>query len=164
MTTLDTLARSSATAVHASVADVTTPATGIAGAAHTAAMWRTFGFAAAGAAAGVVVVLALLVAGPTIEPADNVAPTTSIVVPTTVAAAPVTPTTHPPVQAEEPAPPAVAPGTGGDAADETAPDLDPPFLSVTSPLEGEHFDTPVVAFSGTTEPGASVMASGIFCQ
>ena len=51
MTTLDTLALSSANAIHTSVSGVRAPVAGIGGAAQTAALWRMAGYATAGAAA-----------------------------------------------------------------------------------------------------------------
>ena len=105
MTTLDTLARSSATAIHTSVNDVRAPAMANSSAAQAAAVWRTAGYAAAGAIAGAAVVVALLVAGPTQDdPADNVVPTTTAVTPITAPDAPLVPTTEPQVPSEEPVP------------------------------------------------------------
>lgn len=162
MTTLDTLARSSATAMHTSVAGVQRPVTGVAGAAHAAAVWRIAGYAVAGAAAGVAVVVALLVAGPTQEgPADSVVPITPAVVPTSVPET-VTPTTQPGVVNEEPTPVAPVPRDDDDGSASEAIDVVAPLLEVISPKDGEHLDTQVVTFSGSTEPGASVVASGKF--
>lgn len=165
MTTLDTLARNSANAVHTSVLDVRVPARGIAGAAQVAAMWRMAGYAVAGATAGVAVVFALLIAAPTLdEPADSVIPTTTAIaptVPTTVVGLAVTPTTQPPTADEEPVLIAVPPG---DTEDEPvpAPDTESPFIALFSPRDGDHMENTVVTFSGATEPGATVLASGKF--
>ena len=110
MTSLDTLARSSAIAIHASVADVRLPAGGVVGAAQAASMWRMVGYATAGAAAGAAVVFTLMIAGPNIdEPADSVVPTTNVVVPTTIAGLPVTPITPSPAPQQNPSPAVVAP-------------------------------------------------------
>ncbi len=165
MTNLDTLARTSANAIHTSVLDVQVPARGIAGAAQVAALWRMAGYAVAGATAGVAVVFALLIAAPTLdEPAESVVPTTAAIaptVPTTVVGLAVTPTTRPPIAEEEPALVAVPPG---DTEDEPVPEPDvaPPFLELFSPRDGDHVEKKVVTFSGGTEPGATVLASGKF--
>jgi len=165
VTTIDALARSSASAVHASVLDVQVPVRGIAGAAQAAAMWRMAGYAVAGATAGVAVVFTLLIAAPTLdEPAESVVPTTTAIVPTvptTVVGLAVTPTTQPPTIEEEPAVIAVPPGDSEDGA-VPAPDDEPPFLSLVSPSDGDHMEKKVVTFSGDTEPGATVLASGKF--
>ena len=163
MTTFDTLARTSANAVHTSVLDVQAPVAGIAGAAHTAAMWRMAGYAVAGATAGVAVVFTLLIAGPNLDdPADSVVPTTNVVVPTTVVRLPVTPTTPPPTAEEEPPLVPIAPrSTEGEPTPEPT-DTEPPTLELFSPRDGEHLDKSVVTFSGSTEPGAEVLASGKF--
>jgi hypothetical protein len=163
MTTLDTLARSSAAAIHTSVADVRAPAMGIAGAAQAASMWRMAGYAIAGATAGAAVIFALLIAGPTQDdPADNVVPTTNVVTPVTAPDTTVTPTTEPQVRNDEPVP--VGPVTG-ESSEETpvlSEDLEPPLLELTAPADGEHLDTRVVTFLGRTEPEAEVLASGKF--
>jgi hypothetical protein len=165
MTTLDTLARNSANAVHTSVLDVQVPVGGIAGAAQVAAMWRMAGYAVAGATAGVAVVFTLLIAAPTLDgPAESVVPTTTAIaptVPTTIVGLAVTPTTQPPIGEEEPALVAVPPG---DAEDEPVPEADtePPFMELFTPRDGDHMEKKVVAFSGATEPGATVLASGKF--
>lgn len=165
MTTLDTLARNSANAVHTSVLDVQAPARGIAGAAQVAAMWRMAGYAVAGATAGIAVVFALLIAAPTLdEPADSVVSTTTAIapsVPTTIVGLAVTPTTQPPIADEEPTLIAVPPG---DTEDEPVPepDTEPPVLELFSPRDGDHMENKVVTFSGSTEPGATVLASGKF--
>ncbi|MCL1600001.1 MAG: hypothetical protein M3112_00515 [Actinomycetia bacterium] len=165
MTTLDTLARNSANAVHTSVLDVQAPARGIAGAAQAAAMWRMAGYALAGAAAGIAVVFALLIAAPTLdEPADSVVSTTTAIaptVPTTIVGLAVTPTTQPPTADEEPILIAVPPV---DDEDEPVlePDTEPPVLELFSPRDGDHMEKKVVTFSGGTEPGATVLASGKF--
>lgn len=169
MTTIDALARSSASAVHASVLDVQVPVRGIAGAAQAAAMWRMAGYAVAGATAGVAVVFTLLIAAPTLdEPAESVVPTTTAIVPTvptTVVGLTVTPTTQPPTIEEELAVIAVPPGDSEDEAvpaPDDEPDDEPPFLSLVSPGDGDHMEKKVVTFSGDTEPGATVLASGKF--
>lgn len=159
MTTLDLLARNSAAAVHESVLDVHAPLVGVVGAAQGVAAWRLAGYAAAGAAAGVAVVVTLLFAGPADEPADTIMPTTSAVVPTSMPESIAPPTTSPPVPPEET--PVVAPVPGDDTPTESI-DTEPPILVVTSPFDGEHLEIKTVSFTGSTEPGASVIASGKF--
>ena len=163
MTTLDTLALSSANAIHTSVSGVRAPVAGIGGAAQTAALWRMAGYATAGAAAGVAVVFALLVAGPTVDdPAENVVPTTVAVVPTTITNAVVTPTTEIPSPTQKPPPVAAVPGEAGIESAANPEDVEPPMLEMISPRDGDHLDTRIVTFSGRTEPGAAVLASGKF--
>ncbi len=164
MTSLDTLARSSAKAIHSSVRDVRVPIGGVVGAAQAASMWRIAGFAVAGAAAGAAVVFTLMIAGPNIdESAERIVPTTSVVVPTTIVGLPVTPTTPPPAPQEEVLPIAPAPQDNGAGEPAREPvDVEPPSLELFSPSDGEHLEKRIVTFSGGTEVGASVMASGKF--
>ena len=163
MTTLDTLARSSATAIHTSVADVRAPAMAIAGATSAAAVWRMAGYAVAGATAGAAVVFALLVAGPTQDdPADNVAPTTNVVTPIPAPDTPVVPTTEPQVHNEEPVPLGAIADESSEESSVVSQDLEPPLLELASPVDGEHFERKVVTFFGLTEPDAEVLASGKF--
>ena len=85
MTTLDTFARSAATAVTESVADVRAPIAGVGTATASAAAWRMFRYAAAGAAAGAAVVSVLVVApAPEDETTHDTTPPTTAVVTTTV--------------------------------------------------------------------------------
>lgn len=167
MTTLDTIARNSASAVHLSVSSVRVPLAGVTGAAQIAAMWRMAGYAVAGATVGVAAVFVLLftTAVPD-DPAQNIVPTTNAVVPTTVPVTPVPPTTAPPPPAEVPPAVAAVPGESGDEpAPEPVPepvDVEPPMLEVISPKDGERFESKVVTFTGRTEPGAVVVASGKF--
>jgi len=161
MTTLDTLARNSAQAIHISVADVSVPLPGIAAAVQAAAKWRMAVYAVAGTTAGAVIVLALVVAGPTVEdPTQDFAPTTNAAVPTTIPQDPVVPTTIPQSTDSQP----IAPVPEGDSEEHVGPVVDttPPRLEVTSPTDGEHLNTKIVTFSGITEPDASVTASGKF--
>lgn len=162
MTSLDTLARSSANAIHASVADVRLPVGGVAGPAQAASMWRMVGYATAGAAAGAAVVFTLMIAGPNIdETAESVVPTTNVVVPTTIAGLPVTPTTPSPAPDETTSPVVVAPPHNESDEPAAEPvDLEPPLLELFSPSDGEHLEATIVTFSGGTEPGATVLASG----
>ncbi|GMQ92685.1 MAG: hypothetical protein BMS9Abin12_0162 [Acidimicrobiia bacterium] len=161
MTTLDTLARNSAQAIHISVADVSVPIPGIAAAAQAAAIWRMAVYAVAGTTVGAVILLALLVAGPSVEdPTQDFAPTTNAVVPTTIPEEPVVQTKIPESSNSEP----IVPVPEGDSEEHevSVVDTTPPPLEVTSPEDGAHLKTKIVTFSGITEPDASVTASGKF--
>jgi len=168
MTTLDTIARSSATAVHLSVSGVRVPLAGVAVAAQVAAMWRMAGYAVAGATVGAATVFVLLFTGAAPDdPTQNLVPTTNAVVPTTVPATPVPPTTASPVPTEEPPPVAVVPGdSGSESSPEPEPepepepvpepvpvDDEPPMLEVISPKDGERFESKVVTFSSVSVNG-----------
>jgi len=174
MTTLDTLARSSAGAIHHSVAYVPVRPGSITGAVAKLAFW-TFGrYAMAGAVAGMILVGALFIVGPndanvtgdSTPPTTAVTPTTvatpipetdlpevNLIVPTTVVdpvdhnAAPVVP------------PVAPAPDT---TTTSIALDVEPPYLTIDAPGDGDRFEKAPLRFSGTTEAGASVLASGKF--
>ena len=164
MTSLDTLARSAAEAVHESVADLTVSAAPAGAAAAAAAAWRTVRYAAVGAAAGAAVVAALIVAAPDEDTVTTVTTATTTVAAPSTTAAPVT-TTMPPVTTTVPAPAEelpVVPGAGAPTSTTTttAADTTPPVLKVSSPLDGEHFETEVVTFAGITELEAKVTASG----
>lgn len=167
MTSLDTLARSAADAVHESVADIKVPVAPMGAAATAAATWRLFRYAAAGAAAGAAVVAALIVAAPdedAVTPDTTV--TTTIEVPSTTVAVTTTipdvTTTVPDVTTTAPAPTQEPPAVPGatETTSTTEADTTPPILKVTSPSDGESFEKEVVTFSGITEPGATVTASG----
>lgn len=159
MTSIDVLARSASDAIHESVADIASPLDGIGAAATAAAAWTTLKYAGVGAAAAVAVVAALVIA-----PLDDDAATSETTLPpttaptTTVADDPVTtiPNTATTVPPSEPVP---AP-TG--ATTTLAPNVDPPFLVVATPGNGEHVTDKTITFSGSTEPGAMVTASGKF--
>lgn len=167
MTPLDTLARNAATAVTESVADVHAPTTAVAVATGSAAAWRMARYAAAGALAGAAVIAVLLVAPPsqdettqqTTTPPTTAASTTlpSDVTPTTVGL-PETATTLP--QPESDAPVVVPPATEDPLAEPV--DVIPPKLEVHSPSDGDHLEVKTVSFTGITEPGAAVTASGKF--
>jgi hypothetical protein len=122
------------------------------------------GYAVAGATAGAAVVFTLMIAGPNIdESAESVVPTTSVAVPTTIVGLPVTPTTPPPVPQEEAPPVVVTPQDNGSEEPVPEPvDVEPPSLELFSPSDGEHLENRIVTFSGGTEPGATVLASGKF--
>jgi hypothetical protein len=164
MTSLDRLARSSAKAIHTSVADVRVPVGGVLGAAQAASMWRMAGYAIAGATAGAAVVFTLMIAGPnTDESAESVVPTTSVMVPTTIVGLPATPTAPPPLPQEDS--PSVFATPRANEGEPPAPepiDVEPPSLGLFSPSDGEHLAKRIVTFSGGTEPGATVLASGKF--
>jgi hypothetical protein len=119
------------------------------------------GYAVAGAAAGAAVVFTLLIAGPTQDdPAQELVPTTATVVPTTVLSEVVTPTSQPKNPVEEPQAVAPIPSKADDEPAIDPVDLEPPLLKLLSPSDGEHFEKSIVTFSGITEPGAVVLASG----
>ena len=161
MTTLDSLARSSALAVHTSVSQVQVPIRGIAGAAKAAAIWRMAGYTVAGATAGAAVVVALLMAGPSVDdPTRDFAPTTNAAVPTTIPEEFVALTTIPESQGFQPVAP--VPGDASEENDGALPDTTPPLLDVISPSDGEHVDAKFITFSGIAERGAIVTASGKF--
>jgi len=172
MTSLDTLARSAAEAVHESVADLTVSAAPAGAAAAAAAGWRMVRYAAVGAVAGAAVVATLIVVAPDKEIVmDEPIVTTTVAAPSTttvpVTTMPPVTTTMPPVATTVPAPveelpvvPAV--GAPPSTTTTTAADTTPPVLTVNSPSNGEHFETDVVRFAGITEPGAKVTASGKF--
>ena len=173
MTSLDTLARSAAEAVHESVADLTVSAAPAGAAAAAAAGWRMVRYAAVGAAAGAAVVTALIVVGPDKDTVTNETTVTTTIAAPSTTTAPVTTTTPPvtttmpPVTTTVPAPTEelpVVPGVGAPTGTTTttAADTTPPVLNVSSPSNGEHFETDVVTFAGITEPGAKVTASGKF--
>jgi len=178
MTTLDTLARSSAGAIHHSVSYVPVRPGSITGAVGSLAFWRLGRYAMAGVVAGLVLIGALFIVGPdagdvtsdsvpsttavtpttaaTPIPETNVpesdAPETNVLVPTTV----VDPVDHDPAPV---VPPAAIPDT---TTTSLAPDVEPPFLEIDSPGDGDRFEKAVLRFSGRTETGATVLASGKF--
>ncbi|GMQ98930.1 MAG: hypothetical protein BMS9Abin17_1468 [Acidimicrobiia bacterium] len=179
MTTLDTLARSSAGAIHHSVAYVPVRPTSITGAVAKLAFW-TFGrYIMAGAVAGIILVGALFIVGPNDAnvTGDSTPPTTAVT-PTTVATAiPETDLS----EANLPEPNVIVPTTVVDPVDHNAApvvppaalapettttsvalDVEPPLLKIDSPNDGDRFETAVLRFSGRTEVGASVLASGKF--
>lgn len=161
MTTLDSIARSSALAIHTSVSHVHVPIRGIAGAAKAAVIWRMVGYTVAGAAAGAAVVVALLVAGPAVDdPTQDFTPTTNAVVPTTISKGPAAPATIP--EPQEPRPVAPVAQSEGEETEHAPPDTTPPLLEVTSPSDGEHVSSRFITFSGVTERDAIVTASGKF--
>jgi hypothetical protein len=158
MTTLDTVARSSAAAIHTSVSDVPIPLQGALGVglgtALTALRYVVAGTALAGA-----VVAALMLAWPSDGDAPTAStPTTSVVTPASIVEQPTAPSTTIPLPSS-PAP--VVPPAGVDVPDATV-DIEPPFISILSPLDGATLERSVVRFSGITEPGATVTASGKF--
>lgn len=163
MTTLDTLARSAVAAIDDSVADLPVPvAPG--GALAPLVAWGTVKYALAGAAAAVAVLVALIVAAPNEDVTDTPVTTTvtpSTEVPTTSMADVATTTVADPVPAPDPAGVPIVPA-GDDGVTAPVVDTTPPALTVTSPEDGAHVGTPLLEFRGTTEPGATVLASGKF--
>ena len=166
---LDTRARQAAQAVQESTSGYV-PSAPIPVLARASAMWRGVGYSLAGA--GAVALFALVafftIPGPEAEVTEPTSPT---VPPTTVVTTTLPPSTIPeapviPVEdAVEPAPaPAADPTTTVPttiATTTTLPaDTTPPGIRVTSPADGAHFETNLVTFVGTTEPGASVVAGG----
>jgi hypothetical protein len=168
MTMLDTRAREAANAVQQSVSDYVPPAP-IPVLAKTSAMWRGLGYALAGAGAVALFALIALLTVPTLE--SNVTDTTSptappttvaiTIPPTTVPDAPVTPLGPPESEPAVTVPPPVTETTATTSTTLPA-DTTPPGISVTSPADGTHFETELVTFIGTTEPGAGVVAGGTY--
>jgi hypothetical protein len=169
MTMLDDRARLAVDAIERSVADHTAGA-GVVGAAGFAAvkrrhaMWAGAGWAFAGSAAAATVVVAAM-----FTPAQETDVATTIPEPTVVTTeAPVTETTEVPVEEpiETPVPVAEQPTTTQAPSTTEGPtttlDTIAPELAITSPSPEQHFEENVVTFSGTTEPGATVVAGGKF--
>ena len=170
MTMLDDRARLAVDAIERSVADHTAAA-GVSGAVGFAAvkrrhaMWAGAGWALAGSAAAATVVVAAM-----FTPAQEADVATTVPEPTVVTtSAPITETTTAPVQepqetpvlpvAEEPTTTQAPSTTEGPT---TTLDTIPPDLAITSPSPEQHFEEKVVTFSGTSEPGATVVAGGKF--
>lgn len=164
MTTLDMLANDSASAIRLSVASVRAPVAGIAPALRAAAIWRGIGYSFGGATAGVAVVFALVVLSPTLDDPAQQVPTTSAVVPTTIVAPEVVPVTLPDAQAPEPGnlSPVVVAQEESTSTETAAPDTTPPPIEVLSPNDGDRFETKSLTFTGSSEAGATVVASGKF--
>jgi len=164
MTTLDALARSSAGAIHHSVSYVPVRPASITSAAGSLVSW-TFGrYALAGAVAGIALIGALFIAGT--DEADVTGesiPSTTVVTPTVPEGDPIIPTTVAGPLDKLPAPvvPPVAP-IPDTTTTSLAPDVEPPLLKIDNPADGDRFETAVLRFSGRTEVGASVLASGKF--
>ena len=167
MTMLDDRARLAVDAIERSVADHTAAA-GIAGAAgFTAArrrhaMWSGAGWALAGSAAAAAVVVAAM-----FTPAQETDVATTLPEPTVVTTeAPTPETTEVPIEESQktPVPVAEEPTTTEAPTTTLAPtttvDTIAPELAITSPSPEQHFEEKVVSFSGTTEPGATVVAGG----
>ena len=97
MTTLDTLARSSAQAVHFSVASVPVPVRGIVSTTRWFYFRRSLGYALAGSAAAIVAVVALMVVSTPADEVTDVTETTAVsVAPTTTVAPNTVPPSTPP--------------------------------------------------------------------
>jgi hypothetical protein len=162
VTTLDALARSSASAVHASVASVPVPSRGIVWTAGWFYFRRSIGYVLAGSAAAVLAVVALMVVSTPSDEVTDVTATTSAVpttiVPITTATPPTTvsPNTVPPTMPagpSEPSAPFVVPP--GDVARPTVDTL-APRIQILSPEAESRVKTSSVSVVGLTEPGASV--------
>lgn len=158
MTTLDTLARSSAAAIHHSVAFVPVPAGGITRTTRRFVLRQSMRYAFAGAAAAIVAVFALLVVA---TPSDEVTDVTNttVVTPTTV--------TEPDVQTTVPTevpienPDGVVPIVPPDGSRQVAPgDTTPPHLVILSPDNGASTTRSAVVVTGLTERGAMVTGPG----
>jgi len=174
MTTLDTLARSSAGAIHHSVSYVPVRPTSITGAVGNLALWRFGRYAMAGVVGAIVLIGALFIVGPNDAnvTGDSTPPTTAVT-PMTVAPAipetdlpeanPIVPTTvvDPVDHNAAPVVPPVAPAPDTTSTS-VALDVEPPLLKIDSPGDGDRFEKAPLRFSGTTEVGASVLASGKF--
>jgi outer membrane biosynthesis protein TonB len=162
MTTLDSLARSSASAVHSSVASVPVPVRGTVWTAGWFYFRRSLGYALVGSAAALAAVVALmLVSTPSEEVADVTATTaatpittatpTTVAPPTTVTQN-TTPPTLPPTPTEPSAPVVVPP------SDQAQPPADTvtPRIQILSPDPDSSVKTSSVLVVGLTEPGAKV--------
>ncbi|KAA3641686.1 MAG: hypothetical protein DWP92_00825 [Armatimonadetes bacterium] len=155
MTTLDALARRSATAIHESVAFVPVRVGGIRRASNQVVLRRSLAYALAGAAAAIVAVFALLVVPtPTNEVAD-VTPTT-VAIPTTVVENPVDPTV--PSTVPDGAVPVVPPVTGSKLPPRAQA---APTIAILTPETGSHTAEKSVVVAGVVEAGATVSTAGI---
>ena len=167
MTMLDDRARLAVDAIERSVADQAS-AVGFAGfavAQRRHAMWTGAGWALAGSAVAATLVVTAIF---TPSPEPDVATTTPD--PIVVTTAPATETTQAPSPDPGPVvPPEVDPASEVPPTTEvsltteaptTTLDTTPPSLTITSPEDGARFEEKVVTFSGSTEPGATVIAGG----
>lgn len=151
MTTLDTLARNSAAAIHQSVAFVPVPAGGITRTSRRFVLRRSMSYAFAGAAAAIVAVFAMLVVA---TPADEVTDVTDTTVLTSTTLA------DPDIQTTVPieTPDGVVPIVPPDGSRQVAPgDTTPPHLTVLSPENGASTTRSSVVVTGLAEGGARVV-------
>jgi len=167
MTMLDDRARLAVDAIERSVADQASAAgfAGFAVAQRRHAMWTGAGWALAGSAVAATLVVTAIF---TPSPEPDVATTTPE--PIVVTTAPATETTQAPSPDPGPVvPPEVDPASEVPPTTEvsltteaptTTLDTTPPSLTITSPEDGARFEEKVVTFSGSTEPGATVIAGG----
>lgn len=148
---LETRARQAGTAVRSAVAEADLM---LAAPATSRAPSFQMGWAVAGAAAAVTVLIAInSLIQPNIVADDAVNfTTTSTVTTTTATSPPTTAAIAPVVPVTEPATTTV-PETATTVADTT-----PPFIEIASPTEGQVFEEKTITFDGVTEPGASVFA------
>lgn len=151
MTTLDILARDSASAIHASVAFVPIPVGGIGSASRLLVLRRSAGYALVGATAAVLAVVAMLVVA---KPADEVTDLTPTTAATVTTITQPTPTTVPPE-----IPDGLAPVVSVDDIQPSAPgDVSPPAIAIVSPDSGTRTFNDLVTVTGIVEQGASVTA------
>ena len=161
MTTLDARARRAAHAINAGVAEFT-PAASFDVVVVRQQRWRTFRAAFAGAVAAAIIVLAGIAVTPSQRPEVADIPTTvveptvppqpEIVPPPIVTTSDVPETTVTTSTIEAP------PATTTSTTTSSPADMTPPPLTITSPEQDQHFETDVIEFRGTTEPGATVFA------
>ncbi|MFP5332718.1 MAG: hypothetical protein ACLGHX_10220 [Acidimicrobiia bacterium] len=141
---LDTRARHAAQALKTSVAEgellLTEPPT-----TRSTDRWSPAVALAAGALTALVLLLGIWTLRPTVV-ADDLETTTTTTVPTPSTTAPTTVTTTPTRSVIPPA----APQTTA-AHDDT-----PPLITITTPTDGQVFETDRITFAGVTEPGARV--------
>jgi hypothetical protein len=149
MTSIDTLARNSAAAIHTSVAFVPVPVGGIGPAAKSLVLRRSAGYAFAGATAAVLAVVAMLVVATPSDEVTDLTPTT--VIPSTTIVQ-ITSTTIPGQVPDQLVPivPVAIPLPPGDVS--------PPAISIVSPDSGSRTTRDKVSVTGIVEVGATVTA------
>lgn len=151
MTTLDTLARNSAAAIHHSVAFVPVPAGGITRTSRRFVFRRSLGYAMAGAAAAVIAVFAMLsVATPVDEVTDS-----TVLTSTTVAEPDIQTTVPTEVPVENPD--GVVPVVPPEGSRQVAPgDTTPPHIVILSPENGASTTRSAVVVTGIAEAGTRI--------
>lgn len=119
-----------------------------------------FGYAIAGAAAALVVLVAIFsMPDPSFVASDeDTLATTTIAPPSTTLPSTTLPTTLPSTTAPNRVAPPAAPSTTAPPAPTTTADTEPPMIEITSPEDGQVFQEESIVFTGVTEPGASVFA------
>lgn len=158
MTMLDDRGREAARAIHDSVSGYRPVVAAVPLLARRKAIWQ-----GAQLAAGAVAVAALIAAVALVTDPDDrdVAETTTIPESAVTTTVPSPPTTDAPESLSVPAT-TVATSPTITVPPTTIADTTPPPLSIISPEPEAHFETEVVTFRGTTEPGASVVAASKF--